>query len=173
LAEIYAVNDSSWKAERGTNLFRAPEVRAFFSRLVPAMVERGMIDLQVIRLDGRIACYELCFDFGGRLFSYNGAYRAGLEQASPGTALTAHVIEQAYLRGRTEYDMCRGEEGYKSRWSERRREELQLLIPAARVSSRMKTIAGPLLKAKLKQWPWIEEQADKLAGAFSRRRYRR
>lgn len=172
LREIFEVNELSWKGARGTNLFRAPDIREFFARLVPAMVARDALDLWVLRIDGRVACYELCFDFGGRIFSYNGAYRAELEQGSPGTALTAHVIEQAYLRGRIEYDMCRGEESYKARWSERRREELQLLLPAPEFGPRLKTLAGPWFKAKLKQWPWIERQADRFSGALNRRRYR-
>jgi len=170
--DVFAVNDVSWKAERGTNLFRSPEIRGFFAALVPALAAQGWIDLHAIRLDGKLAVYELCFDYGGKLFSYNGAYRAELGQGSPGTALTAAVIESACDRGRSEYDMLRGAESYKLRWSESSRTELQLLLPAKRAAARIKTSLGPALKARLKQWPWLTEQADRLSGLLSRRRYR-
>ena len=171
MTDLFAVNESSWKAERGTNLFRSPAIRAFFAEAVPEMASLGRVDLQMLRIDGKPAVYELCFDFGGRLFSYNGAYRSDLDRGSPGTALTATVIESACLRGRTEYDMLRGEEGYKLRWSETARSELQLLVPASRPGARLKTLVGPYLKARLKQWPWLTEQADRLSGLASRARY--
>jgi CelD/BcsL family acetyltransferase involved in cellulose biosynthesis len=164
MADVFAVNEASWKAERGTNLFREPRVRAFFAELVSELAAREAIDLHTVRLDGRLAVYELCFDFGGRLFSYNGAYRADLGSGSPGTALTASVVESAFARGRTEYDMCRGLESYKLRWSETQRSEEQLFVPAARLSARVRTWLGPFLKAKLKQSPWLVEQADRLSG---------
>jgi CelD/BcsL family acetyltransferase involved in cellulose biosynthesis len=172
MGDVFAVNDLSWKAERGTNLFRSPEIRDFFATLVPEMAAQGWIDLHAIRLDGKLAVYELCFDYGGKLFSYNGAYRAELGQGSPGTALTAAVIESACGRGRSEYDMLRGAESYKRRWSETSRTELQLLLPANRAAARIKTSLGPALKARLKQWSWLTEQADRLSGLLSRRRYR-
>ena len=171
MSDIFAINDASWKADRGTNLFRAPEIRAYFSDLVPAMAAEGWIDLRMIRLDGKPAVYELCFDFGDKLFSYNGAYRRDIGRGSPGTALTAAVIEAACRRGRTEYDMLRGAEGYKLRWSDTRRLESRLLVPADRLRARVGTALGPRLKARLKRWPWLVELGDRLSGRLSRRRY--
>jgi CelD/BcsL family acetyltransferase involved in cellulose biosynthesis len=170
MAEVFAVNDASWKAARGTDLFRAREIRDFFAALVPEMAARGWIDLHVIRARGRAVVYELCFDFGGRLFSYNGAYRADLGEGSPGTALTAAVIESACARGRVEYDMLRGPESYKLRWSETARTEVQLLLPAPRAAARAKTQLGPALKARLKRWRGLTEGADRLFGLASRLR---
>lgn len=172
MADVLAVNDASWKATRGTNLFRSPPIRAFFAELVPAMAEKGRIDLHLVRLDDKPAAYELCFDLAGRLFSYNSAYRADLDRGSPGTALTAAVIESACKRDRVEYDMLRGDEGHKLRWSETLRTELQLLVPAGRAGARVKTLLGPYLKARLKRWTWLVERVDRLSGLASRLRYR-
>jgi len=170
--EVFAVNRTSWKAERGTDLFRSPPIREFFAGLIPAMATHHRIDLRMVRLDGKPAAYELCFDFGGRLFSYNGAYRADLDRGSPGTALTAAVIESACDRGRIEYDMLRGDESYKLRWSETLRTEWQLLVAAPRAGARLRTLLGPYLKARLRRWTWLAEQVDRLSGLASRARYR-
>jgi CelD/BcsL family acetyltransferase involved in cellulose biosynthesis len=169
---VFTVNDASWKAARGTNLFRAPPIRAFFAELVPAMAAKGWIDLHVVRLGGKPAVYELCFDFGDRVFSYNGSYRADLGGGSPGTALTSAVIESACARGRAEYDMLRGAEDYKLRWSETLRHERQVFLPAGRAGARIRTLLGPRLKAGLKQWSWLSKGIDRLSGLASRRRYR-
>jgi CelD/BcsL family acetyltransferase involved in cellulose biosynthesis len=172
MADVFTVNDASWKSGRGTNLFRSPPIRAFFAELVPAMAAKGRIDLHVVRLDGKPAVYELCFDFADRLFSYNGAYRADLGRGSPGTALTAAVIESACNRDRIEYDLLRGDEGHKLRWSETLRTELQVLVPAGRAGARVKTLLGPHLKARLKRWSWLAKRVDRLSGLASRFRYR-
>jgi len=172
LAEVFGAEEASWKGERGTNLFRAPELRAFFADVIPEMSARGWIDLSVLRVDGHTAAYELCFDLAGRVFSYNGGFRAEFAELSPGTALTAAVLEAACARGRLEYDMLRGEEPYKMRWATGVRHEVQVLVPAPRLRARAGTFVELYLKAQLKQWPWLEDLADRASGLASRLRYR-
>jgi CelD/BcsL family acetyltransferase involved in cellulose biosynthesis len=171
MADVGAISDASWKARRGTDLFCAPAIRAFFLDLVPELARHGRIDLQVLRLAGRPAAHELSFDFGGRLFSYNSAYRQDLAPCSPGTVLTAAVIERACARGRVEYDMLRGDEEYKPRWSGQRRYESQLLVPAERARARVRAYVALYLKARLKRWRWVERLGDRAAGLLNRRRF--
>jgi len=171
LSDVIAVNGASWKASRGTNLFRHPRIREFLTDLAGSMAQRGWLDLQRLRLDGATVAYELCFDFGGRLFSYNGSYRKELSRPSPGTALTAEVIRAACERGRTEYDMLRGEEGYKARWSEACRRESRIVLPASRLSARQYTFWSVDVKDRLKRSPWLRELDDRLSGLLARVRH--
>jgi CelD/BcsL family acetyltransferase involved in cellulose biosynthesis len=168
LSEVVAVNQASWTAGRGTNLFRHPRIRAFLLDLLRETARQGWLDLHVLRVGGRAVAYELCFDFAGRVFSYNSAYRRELGRASPGTLLTAAVIEAACRRGRTEYDMLRGDEAYKARWSDRRRGELQLLLPAARPLARLYCSLGIQAKARLRSSRRLADLADRLRGVKSR-----
>jgi CelD/BcsL family acetyltransferase involved in cellulose biosynthesis len=115
--------------------------------------------------------YELCFDFAGRVHSYNGAYLSEYAGMSPGTALTAAVIEAACERGRTEYDMLRGAEGYKTRWSDTYRSELQAIVPADRWRSRLYPHLGPYLKSRLKRSRWLREIDDRISGFLARGRH--
>jgi CelD/BcsL family acetyltransferase involved in cellulose biosynthesis len=171
LADVIAVNAASWKASRGTNLFRHPRIRDFMIDLAGAMADRGWLDLQRLRLDGVTIAYELCFDFGGRLFSYNGSYRKELAKPSPGTVLTAEVIRSACERGRLEYDMLRGEEGYKSRWSDACRHESRVVLPASRLRARQYTLWNVEFKTRLKRSPWLRELDDRVSGLLTRFRY--
>jgi CelD/BcsL family acetyltransferase involved in cellulose biosynthesis len=106
------------------------------------------------------------------VFSYNGSYRAELAKPSPGTVLTAEVIRAACERGKTEYDMLRGEEEYKRRWSDKYRAELQLVFTAGRPWARHYTFWALDVMARLKQSPWLRELDDRISGLLTRLRYR-
>jgi CelD/BcsL family acetyltransferase involved in cellulose biosynthesis len=171
MAELLAVNDASWKAARGTNLFRCPEIRAFFEELVPEMAARGLVDLHLLRLNGEAVAYELCFRLGGTLFAYNAGYLESLEHLSLGTLNTAAVIESAFERGFAEYDMLRGDESYKLRWSGSHRTEWRAVLTAGRAYSRLYSYLGLHLKERLKRSKAVVELDDRLSGILSRFRY--
>ena len=172
MSDVATVNAASWKATRGTNLFRHPRIRAFMIDVAGAMARKGRLDLQRLRVNGETVAYELCFDFGGRVFSYNGSYRAELARPSPGTVLTAEVIRSACERGKTEYDMLRGEEGYKRRWSDKYRSELQLVLASRRPRARHYTFWALDVMARLKRSPWLRELDDRVSGLLNRWRHR-
>jgi len=173
LREIFAVNERSWTAARGTNLFRSPELRAFFLDVIPDLAEQGWIELQTLRLDGKAIAYELGFDLGDRVFAYSASYDQAHRQHSPGTVISAAIIERACDQGRVEYDMLRGDEGYKLHWSNSYRTERQFLIPGPRAGSALYATLGPYLKNRLKRLRWLDQLDDRLSGAIGRLRYRK
>jgi len=172
MAEVVSVNSRSWSAQRGTNLYRHPAIRAFFLELVSEMANKGLIDLHLLRLNGKAIAYELCFDFEGRVFSYNSSFDADLGKLSPGTVLTATVIEAACQRNRLEYDMLRGDEQYKSYWCSQYRTESEVIVLSGSLRSRLYASLGFDLKRQLKSWSWIEKASDRATGLFSRLFYR-
>lgn len=172
MAEVVAIDAASWKADRGTALFGPPPLRAFLLDVVARLHARGWIDLHVLRLDGRPVAHELCFDLAGRVFSYNSGYRRDLARCSPGTALTAHVLEQACARGRIEYDLLRGDEAYKARWGDKQRSEVELVFAAARPRARV-LAAGLALRARARRWRWLSTLDDRASGLLNRARFAR
>ena len=140
--------------------------------MIPAMAKKGWVDLHLLRLDGKAIAYELCFDFNNRLFAYNASYDRAFRQFSPGTIVSAAVVEAACARGRTEYDMLRGNDEYKSHWSDSFRVESQVLVPAKRLRSALYSALGLYLKNRLKSMKWVEQLDDRLSGLVNRLRYR-
>ncbi len=166
--EVLEVDAASWKARRGTNLFRDPALRAFFTDLVPRLHERGLIDLHVLRVAGRALAYELGFDFKNRIVAYNAAFDREHVEASPGTLVTAAVVRAACERARDEYDMGRGRDEYKVRWGGALRTQVEIVIPAHRPRARLYAAAGLALKTRLKGWHWLAELDDRLTGLRAR-----
>ncbi|NIM96694.1 MAG: GNAT family N-acetyltransferase [candidate division Zixibacteria bacterium] len=168
MAEVVSVDRRSWSARRGTNLYRHPAIRAFFLELVLEMANKGLIDLHLLRLDGKAIAYELCFNFEGRVFSYNRGFDADMGKLSPGMVLTATVIEDACQRGRLEYDLLRGGEDYKFRWTHHYRRESEVIVLSGTLRSRIYASLGLHLKRRLKSWSWIEKASDRATGLRSR-----
>jgi CelD/BcsL family acetyltransferase involved in cellulose biosynthesis len=104
-----------------------------------------MLDLHVLRVGASAAAYELAFDIGERTFAYNASFREELASHSPGNLMTLEVIRSACERGRREYDMLRGDEPYKLRWSASARSEVQLLLAAPGLRAALGVLLGPAL----------------------------
>jgi CelD/BcsL family acetyltransferase involved in cellulose biosynthesis len=173
IAQVTAINERSWSASRGTNLFLHPRLRSFLTEIVSHMARRGWIELHVLHVGDRSVAYELCFDFGGCVLAYNASYDQELARASPGMLVTASIIESSCARGRTEYDMLRGDESYKLRWSETVRSEIQVVVPADRVAARAGARWAIELTERMRGWAWLRDVDDRMSGLLNRVRFRR
>jgi CelD/BcsL family acetyltransferase involved in cellulose biosynthesis len=170
--DLLAISERSWTSARGTDLFRHPAIRGFMLDLMRELEARGALDLHVLRVGGEPVAYELCFDVGGRVFAYNAGYREDYARASPGNLVTLAVIESAFARGRSEYDMLRGTETYKFRWSDTLRSERQVVIAADRIPARLYAALALYSKERLRQQSWLRELDDRASGLWNRLRFR-
>jgi CelD/BcsL family acetyltransferase involved in cellulose biosynthesis len=170
--DVLAISEESWTSHRGTDLFRHPAIRRFMLDVLGELAARGALDLHVLRVGGLPVAYELCFDVGGRVFAYNAGYRQDYARASPGNIVTLAVIESAFARGRSEYDMLRGTEAYKFRWSDTVRTERQLLIAADRLPARLYAALALCPLERLRQQGWLRELDDRASGLLNRLRFR-
>jgi CelD/BcsL family acetyltransferase involved in cellulose biosynthesis len=171
LSELLSVNRRSRQAEQGTNLFRHPALQDFFVELIPELTRNGWVNLHFLRLDGWAMAYELCFDFKDRLFSYNSGFDSEIANLSPGTLLTAAIIEKACQSKKCEYDFLRGDEAYKYRWTDSCRQESELIALSGNLRSRLFACLDLDLRKRLKSNPWIEQTISRVNGFASRIRY--
>jgi CelD/BcsL family acetyltransferase involved in cellulose biosynthesis len=91
-----------------------PQNVAFFRCMVPAMAERGWLQLAFLTVKGEAAAAYLNFDYDNQIMVYN----SGLDpdshgHLSPGIILLARLVEHAILEKRAVFDFLRGSESYK------------------------------------------------------------
>ncbi|XYI04099.1 GNAT family N-acetyltransferase [Sorangium sp. So ce1128] len=94
-----------WSAEGRAGVFASRRFREFHDEVMPAMFERGALDLAWLSARGEpvAALYNLVWN--NKLYFYQCGRRVDLPKGlRPGTVIHAHAIRAAIAEGRREYD---------------------------------------------------------------------
>ncbi|MGH7117851.1 MAG: GNAT family N-acetyltransferase [Acetobacteraceae bacterium] len=116
-----AVYARSWKP--------AEPFPSFHAALIRAAAAHGLLRLGVLHLSGQAAAVQLWIVCKGRAIVLKLAHDESLVRFSPGTVLTALMIER--LLGEEhliELDFGRGDDPYKQLWTSRRRQRLGFML---------------------------------------------
>lgn len=117
LEQGYAVEGSGWKDERGTAIASRPETRRFYTDVARWAAERGWLVLAFLRLDGRVAAFDLCLEYGSRSYVLKGGYDPAFRAFGPRTLLLHDSLERAFEHGMRSYEFLGADEEYKRRWA--------------------------------------------------------
>ncbi len=102
---------------------------SFHSALMRAVSAEGLLRLGILRLSGQAAAVQLWLVFGGRAVLLKLAHDEEFAAFSPGTVLTALMIERLLTEEfLTELDFGRGDDGYKRLWTTQRRQRIGLML---------------------------------------------
>ena len=117
LAEGFALEAAGWKGRDGTAILSSPQTARFFPALGRALDRDGVLRLSRLRVDGRLAAFELEAVDGGRLWSMKGAYDESLRRHSPGLLLRIAVIERAFELGLATNELLGFDSDYKRKFA--------------------------------------------------------
>jgi CelD/BcsL family acetyltransferase involved in cellulose biosynthesis len=115
--EVYA---ASWK--------RLEPHPAFIRRLAGDLADAGALRLGLLWLDRRPIAAQIWIVWAGRAILYKLAHDRSFDALSPGTVLTARMLERLLDDERVaEVDLGAGDDPYKRLWASRRRERWGLI----------------------------------------------
>ena len=126
---------------RHGDAFSDEPLQTFLKNLTGEPLAEGVVLWSHLSIGDRPACYEIGFRLDGVLYAYQGAFEPELSELSPGSLMHWRCIEWAFAEGITRYDLLRGDEAYKARWTDG---EVARLV--GRRLSRHRA-AGPLRRA--------------------------
>ena len=112
---------SSWQATSTTgNTLTHERVRHFLRDAHAIAAHNGMVDVNLLLVDGRPAAFAYNYHFHGRLTGLRIGYDASLESTwccrpGLGTALMLRSIEDSFARGDVSLDLGAGETRFKRR----------------------------------------------------------
>jgi len=118
LARLFALHRKRWNKRWLPGVFVGSRIQGFHRDLAKTLLERGWLRLFYLRLDGVTQASLYCFSFAGRMCYYQAGFEPGLARFSPGTVLTAHAMRIAIDEACTVFDLLRGDEPYKAKWTQ-------------------------------------------------------
>jgi CelD/BcsL family acetyltransferase involved in cellulose biosynthesis len=105
LAAAFALEASGWKGSAGTAIVSQPQTEAFYRGVATAFHAREELILNRIMLDGELAAFNICIDYGGRLYALKTAYNESFRKIAPGLVLQVTLVEACFERGLDAYEI--------------------------------------------------------------------
>lgn len=113
--DFIAMHQYRWNAAGKLGVFAHPDAAAFHKKIAARLLEKGMLLLTFLRLNGVRTAASYGFIYGGEVSIYlTGVGDAGdAWKLSPGRVLMGYCMEEAARRGVKVFDFMRGTESYK------------------------------------------------------------
>jgi hypothetical protein len=144
IADYNAVYSASWKANE---MFEE-----FVEGLAERFAEPGWLRLAILYIEDQPAAAQLWFVAHGKASIFKLAYDDAWKQYSPGSILTAYVMEYVIDTDKVdEIDFLTGNDAYKQDWMSERRERWRLCcgntLPARTLGTHLVKSSARLLKS--------------------------
>ncbi len=117
-----------WDGKGGTNAFSTAGLRSFHEKFSCIALKNDWLRLYILRLDGKPAAAVYGFYYLDIFYYYQAGFDPQYSQFSVGLLSVGLTLEQAFAEGAKEYDLLRGDEGYKYAWATSERELVCLRI---------------------------------------------
>jgi len=111
-------------------IFEKQTVRAFHLDMARQMQQSGMLDLTLLKLDGKALGGRYCFVFRDTKYCYADGFDpySPWSRFSPGFVMDATGMQQSIEAGLNYEDLLRGAAHYKRRYSPEKRQNFQMHI---------------------------------------------
>jgi CelD/BcsL family acetyltransferase involved in cellulose biosynthesis len=101
-----AMENTGWKADRGTALASTQRDAAFFRRMCAGLSRTGQFELLALQVGDQTVAMESSLIDGTSLFAYKIAFDPQYQEFSPGTILKYRLIERLEASPMTMGDSC-------------------------------------------------------------------
>jgi CelD/BcsL family acetyltransferase involved in cellulose biosynthesis len=115
--ECLTLAEQSWQAqsETGTTISH-PDVREFFRDLFGVAGQCGALDVNLLRLNGRLAAFSYNVHANGMLSGLRLGYDPSIAAISPGRLLLARSVEDSFQRQDVRLDLGSETMSFKNAW---------------------------------------------------------
>jgi hypothetical protein len=140
MADFAEMEASGWKGCVGSAIQASPDVAEFYRRMTGRLAERGWLEWQFLRAEGKVIAGQLGARLGRSLVLLKIAFREEYKAYAPGNLLLARTIEQAFASGDVDEINCLTDYPWTHDWN-------MHLRPHYRVNVYPKSVTPMLLGA--------------------------
>lgn len=117
-----------WQNTLTPSLFHDVRHRQFYARLAESFFKKKWLRFGVLQLDEKTIAFHFGFQYKKKLFWYKPSFDVAFAQYSPGDILIKFLIEYAFDNHLSEFDFTRGNEPFKDRFANLKRNNYQIWI---------------------------------------------
>jgi hypothetical protein len=128
MEKMFELHEKRWMVVNHKGNLTRSDVREFQRKIARMFLNSDMLRLYFLRVQGKDVAVLYIFKYNNRLFYYQGGWDPEWSSDRVGSILTHFVIEDAIEKGFSEYDLLRGIEDYKTRLTDKKREEINIFI---------------------------------------------
>ena len=125
---LFKLHQKKWMEVKHKGNFARNAIRVFHKKIAETFLNVDMLRLYFLRVQGKDVAALYTFKYNNTLFYYQGGWDPEWSKDRVGSILTNLVIEDAINNGYSEYDFLRGTEDYKTRLTDKKREEMDIFI---------------------------------------------
>ena len=117
LAEGFVLEDSGWKAARGTAIASTPATLHFYSGLARWAAHHGLLRLAFLRLDGRGIAFHFALQDATGYYLLKSGYDPAYAHCAPGRLLVRAMLAHTIAQGVPRFDLLGGADPWKREWA--------------------------------------------------------
>jgi CelD/BcsL family acetyltransferase involved in cellulose biosynthesis len=127
MGDLISLNKKSWEDRGGSDTFASPELERFHRRAARSLLDRGVLFLCTVNVGGEHVASFYGFEYNKKVYYYISAVKkVPLKRVNVLDTLLGLCMEEAIRRGCGEFDMLRGAEAYKLRWTDKSRSNVSV-----------------------------------------------
>ena len=128
MEKMFKLHGKRWMVVNHKGNFINRNIRRFHKKIAWTFLNSDMLRLYFLRVQGKDVATLYTFKYNDKLFYYQGGWDPEFSGDRVGSVLTNLVIEDAINNGCSEYDFLRGTEDYKTRLTDKKREDIDIFI---------------------------------------------
>lgn len=121
LKDLFELHQLRKQETQTKSTFRGQEIIEFHRSLAARFADKGWLSLSSFRKEDKAIAVSYGFTFAERFNYYQNGFDPAWNRHSVGSSLILELIENSYNEKLKEFDFLRGNEGYKSVWTEKSR----------------------------------------------------
>ncbi|UCH84159.1 MAG: GNAT family N-acetyltransferase [Candidatus Latescibacterota bacterium] len=126
--EFLALEVSGWKGRGETAILNHPRQVAFYRDFKRRMRERGWLEWNVLRADGKIVAAHMAAKIDRVLYLWKIAYDEGYKAYAPGDVLMAHTLKTAFESVDTDEVNCLTNTQWNQNWNMTGRRDFNVTV---------------------------------------------
>ncbi|MEX2108323.1 MAG: GNAT family N-acetyltransferase [Solirubrobacterales bacterium] len=120
LAQMYAIEASGWKGDRGTAIASQPDTQRFYTTVASWAATRGWLRLAFLYLDDRPIASDYALVQGGAWYSLKAGYDEEFSSFGPGALLLRDELVHCFNDPEvTKFELLGHNDSFKAGWADR------------------------------------------------------